>query len=331
MTVTAKMIAEQLGLSPAAVSLALNNRPGVSAKTRAVVIETARSLGFDFSKLKFERIRSSSIELICYSKHQIFGTSFFSEMVSGIEEELRIRDYRFTIRQVSTYESVRAQIASIADAASGGVILLATEMNEIDLMPFAALDIPLVLLDTCISAGLDRVQINNREGSRIAVEYLSSRYGSFPGYLRSSARISNFEERLDGYLLALRLAGGSAESCIVHELGATVETARNDMLAIIDSGTELSSCYLSDFDDIAIGAIQAFAARGYRIPQDIGFIGFDNSQGATNAHPSLSTINVPAGYMGAIAARRLVEILNESEHHPIRIEIGVSLIRRESA
>lgn len=51
MAVTAKQIADQLGISAAAVSLALNNRRGVSEKTRQLVLSTAEALGYDFSKI----------------------------------------------------------------------------------------------------------------------------------------------------------------------------------------------------------------------------------------------------------------------------------------
>ena len=50
MAITAKELAKALGLSQAAVSMALNNKPGVSTATRRKVIEAARHLGYDFSR-----------------------------------------------------------------------------------------------------------------------------------------------------------------------------------------------------------------------------------------------------------------------------------------
>ena len=51
MSVTAKEIAKELNISAAAVSMALNNKPGVSTKTRKIIFEKAREMGYDFSKL----------------------------------------------------------------------------------------------------------------------------------------------------------------------------------------------------------------------------------------------------------------------------------------
>lgn len=103
------------------------------------------------------------------------------------------------------------------------------------------------------------------------------------------------------------------------------------MLDIIDSGEPLAQNYVAVFDDIAIGAMKAFIERGYRAPDDVRIVGFDNNVGGTYVQPQLTTLNVPSQYMGAVAARRLVEVIDEAEHHPLKIELGASLIKRRSA
>ena len=148
-----------------------------------------------------------------------------------------------------------------------------------DLMPFAAIDLPIVLLDTCHSCGLDRVQINNHEGAHIAVDYLFSRYGEMPGFLACGNRIGNFQDREDGYYLAAQRNGASAGRAVVHELAADIAGAKQDMLSLIDAGEPLARSYFCSFDAIAQGAMQAFAERGYRIPEDVAFIGFDQRAG----------------------------------------------------
>ena len=89
MAVTAKQIADQLGISAAAVSLALNNRRGVSEKTRQLVLSTAEALGYDFSKIKFERQRSGTVALVAFNRRRIFATPFFADMLAGVEGALR--------------------------------------------------------------------------------------------------------------------------------------------------------------------------------------------------------------------------------------------------
>ena len=132
MAVTAKQIADQLGISAAAVSLALNNRRGVSEKTRQLVLSTAEALGYDFSKIKFERQRSGTVALVAFNRRRIFATPFFADMLAGVEGALRHAGFSFSLVNYSPFENIHQQIADIAEARYDGVIILATEMYESD-------------------------------------------------------------------------------------------------------------------------------------------------------------------------------------------------------
>ena len=204
-------------------------------------------------------------------------------------------------------------------------------MLDSDFMPFASLDCPLLLLDSCMSAGVDTVKIDNAASMMLAVQYLYSKYGSVPGLLTTTVTVGNFTERRFAYEHAIGQLSGSEKFGTIHELAAAPDEAYAGMLDIIDSGEPLAQNYVAVFDDIAIGAMKAFIERGYRVPDDVRIVGFDNNAGGTYVQPQLTTLNVPSQYMGSIAARRLVEIIDEAEHHPLKIELGTSLIKRRSA
>lgn len=143
--------------------------------------------------------------------------------------------------------------------------------------------------------------------------------------------MGNFAERRFAYEHAVSQLAGSEKCGIIHELAVAPDDAYANMLGIIDAGEPLAQSYAAVFDDIAIGAMKALMERGYRVPDDVRIIGFDNHVGGTYVQPQLTTLNVPSQYMGIIAARRLVEIIDEAEHHPLKIELGPSLIKRRSA
>ena len=195
MAVTAKQIADQLGISAAAVSLALNNRRGVSKKTRQLVLSTAEALGYDFSKIKFERQKSGTVALVAFNRRRIFTTPFFADMLAGVEGTLRHAGFSFSLVNYSPFENTQQQIADIAEAQYDGVIILATEMFESDFMPFASLDCPLLLLDSCMSAGVDTVKIDNAASIMLAVQYLHSKYGSVPGLLTTPVTVGNLDRK----------------------------------------------------------------------------------------------------------------------------------------
>ena len=84
MAVTAKELAKKLNISESAVSLALNNKAGVSTATRKKVFELAKEMGYDFTRLNSEEHspEKGSINFIIYKKNDavVTDTPFFSQI-----------------------------------------------------------------------------------------------------------------------------------------------------------------------------------------------------------------------------------------------------------
>ena len=71
MKITAKELAEKLNLSPAAVSIALNGRHGVSTETRKRVLDAAEKYGYDFTRISEKKRASGTVYFCIYKKHEI--------------------------------------------------------------------------------------------------------------------------------------------------------------------------------------------------------------------------------------------------------------------
>ena len=189
--------------------------------------------------------------------------------------------------------------------------------------------IPVVLLDAYFeTVPCNCVLINNVQGAYLAARHLIRSCKTQPGYLRSSYQISNFAERSSGFYKAIRASGMSSSRSIVHSLTPSMEGAYADMLEVIKNGEELASCYFADNDLIAVGAIKALKESGYRIPQDIGIVGFDNLPLGSVIEPALTTIHVPKQYMGEAAAQKLIDLLNTPGQPPTKTEVSTMLVKR---
>ena len=244
--ITAKELAAMLGLSEAAVSMALNGRAGVSERTRERVLKAAEEYGYDFSRIRekqFERDHpEGNLLFLIYKKHGavVADTPFFAELTQGIEAESRRSGYRLVVRYVYEEDS-RTQFSLATKEGFGGAIILGTEMDEGDLPLLAALPFPFVLLDTYFEgAPYDSVLINNVQGAYLATSYLIAKYRTQAGYLSSSYPINNFSERADGFYKAIRRSGlspsrSTAQICI-WRAGMTRETFA------ATSGISLHSC-----------------------------------------------------------------------------------------
>ena len=335
MSITAKELAKKLNISATAVSMALNNKPGVSTKTRALVLKEAEKEGFDFSKLTMRKNKSGDIYCIIYRAHNAIlnYTPIFSELLDGIAQECRVNGYRLKTLQIyEKTDDVQRYLEDLRVNGCVGIILLGTEITATICNNFLALNIPMVLLDSYFeSVNCSSVIINNSHGAYLATNYLIDRLGKQPGHLCSSYQIANFTERKNGFQKAIREHGMSIGKSISHELSPSIEGALTDMLEIIDRGDPLTSCYFADNDLIAIGAIKALKQRGYRIPDDIAVIGFDNIDEGKIIDPALTTIEIPRKFMGQTATQQLMQQIESPLPYTKKIEISTTLVKRFSA
>ena len=119
----------------------------------------------------------------------------------------------------------------------------------------------------------------------------------------------------------------------MHHLAPMIEGAYQDMRAIIQRGEKLATCYFADNDLIAAGAMKAFREAGYKIPEDIAIIGFDNTSLCELLDPPLTTVNVPKQAMGKFAVTRLLSLMSTESGDiktAAKISVRTSLVRRSS-
>lgn len=334
MSITAKELAEKLGISATAVSMALNNKAGVSTQTRAKIISAAEKYGYDFTKIKATHNHGGSVYIIFYKTHNaiLSYTPIFDELYDGVKSECLTE--HFNVKMIQFYEKMDHLDDCFADLRSSdckGIILVGTEIRLEICQRFLSLGYPFILLDTCFdSLDCTSVLINNSHGAYTAANYLIGTTGHQPGYLQSSYTIPNFVQRQEGYYKAIKENGMSPSRSIIHKLSPSIEAAMADMLEIIDRNDPLARCYFADNDIIAIGAMKALMLRGYKIPEDISIVGFDNISESRVIDPSLTTIDVPRHYIGKTAAKLLIEQIDSKSVHTIKVEVTTKLIKRFS-
>lgn len=334
MGITAKQLSEKLGISAAAVSMALNGKPGVSTATRKLVLDAATTLGYDFTKISYKKRATGSIYFLKYVKAGavVSDTAFFMEVSDGINAYCKGAGYKLNIRYIyDDGESLSRQLEDVRYSDCLGIILLATEASAERLKIFTKLQLPIVVLDAYFEGiNTDYVLINNAQGAYVATKHLIEHRRAQPGYLHSSYPIANFDERATGFYAAIKGSGRAVSKSIVHHLTPSMDGAFADMLDIINNKDELADCYFADNDLIAVGAMKALQACGYKIPDDIAVVGFDNIDFGRVVEPRLTTVHVPKKEMGETAAKRLIELIEGIGTTPMKIEIGVRLIQRIS-
>lgn len=333
MSITAKELAIQLGLSPSAVSIALNNKPGISTETRKRILEAAKINHYDFSKVSGKKAATGTIYFLIYIKDGIatYQNPFVAQVTEGIQNICHQNHYKLIVKNLYEDKDILEQLNEIIYSDCDGIILLGTEMKEPDFMYLKDLNTPIVLVDAyCNFLNVDCVLINNIQGAYDATAHLIHKHIGQPGYLHSTYSICAYEERAHGFFQAIRNSGLPVSKSFVHLLSPSVEGAYTDMLEILEQGEPVASCYFADNDQIAIGAMNAFKQKGYKIPSDISIIGFENIPLSTSVIPALSTVHIPKQNLGKTAAERLINVLQSDEFYPAKIVISTSFINRKS-
>lgn len=337
---TAKELARKLGISAASVSYALNGKPGVSIETRNKVKEAAREYGMHFIPLNYSSKTARTIYLIYYEKRgprvidNTFDNSFYSSLTDGINRTSKDLGYHIHLRSISDPVEMNEELTALNHLNSIGIIILATEMTQEDFLPLAFSKLPVVLLDNHFrSTKVNSVTIDNYFSACAAANYLCRKTEKQPGYLQGAIPILNFQERRRGYELALRQNGYNPATSVCHMLSLNPEDACADMLALLKRNTPVARSYVADNDFIAVGAMKAFREMGYRIPEDVSFVGFDDLPIARYSDPALTTMHVPVQYMGALAVERLHSIALDpyEAEYPLQIKVNASLVKRLSA
>ncbi len=332
MKVSLKQISEITGYSPATISNALNYKRGVNKDTAAKVFEVARELGY------IEENRITKVRFVVYKKTgQILDdTPFFPMMMDGAEREARNCGLEMSVmmidRRVDGYEN---QIQQLVHDKTCAMIILGTELSDEDLLPFRHALSPVLILDYWSSdMSFDGVLINNADSARMAVEYLVKKGHKKIGYLRGNVRIKAFRSRAVGYQVGLNKAGIAMDKHYIFTLSTTMDGAYHDMLALLESRVtslkDLPSAFFADNDMIAFGAMKALKEKGYRIPEDISIIGFDDLPYCEIVSPRLTTIRVSKQEMGAVAVNRMKQLITTHGSSHLKMQVCTQLIERDS-
>ncbi len=327
---TAKELARKLHLSEATVSLVLNGKPGIKKATRDRVLAAAKE---HHICVKDRQNRSRNIYLLRYKAHQtaLSDSSFSDAVIEGMELACRDHNYFLNTRAVIGRSALISQMKLLKESDIAGLLIMGNELTGEDIRSLIQVSYPIVLVDSMPpSSPYDSVTIDNIDGAFTAVNFLISRCGSQPGYLRSSFPINNFDERRTGFNQALRYNGMAPSASIIHLLPPSIDGAYGEMSALLQSGIKLASCYFADDDLIAIGALRAFRDHNIKIPDDVAVIGFDDIMMSTYTEPPLTTIHVPRHQLGAVSIRRLLDLIDDPISFPVRIQVTTSLVIRES-
>jgi LacI family transcriptional regulator len=331
---TIKDIASVLNISAAAVSKALHNDSRISEKTKIAVRQVAENLQYQPNHLA-SALRSGKSHLVGVIVPRT-NSNFFSSVIQNIEEVLNKKGYSIIITQSNeSYKKECDSIDTLLYTQVDGII--ASMANEtVDLSAYEkikAKGIPLILFDRGENdLNVDYIGIDDYNSSHLIVEHLvengCKRIAHIGGYKRT--RI--FNNRIRGYIDALRKHKLPLDEELLTESGLTIEDGRRKMTELLQLPSKPDAVYVAG-DYAALGALQILKERNIQIPEEIALVGFGNEPFTDMVTPKISSVNQHSAEIGKQAANTFLKYVGQEtiDQQLNKIILNAELIVRESS
>ena len=309
--VTIKDIAKTLKISPSTVSMALNDNPRVSDKTKQRVKEMARKLNYHPSLIARAMVRKKT-QLVGLIISDIMS-SFFPQIIQGIEDVISEELYSAIICPTNgDHAREREYMKLLREKRVDGIIAepVETKHNKDLWEDLTRRKIPIIsILNEPPVKGVCYVGVDNVKGGHLATTHLIRAGHKIIGHLAGPQNLHISRDRLKGFKKALKKYSLTCYSNLIMETSFNWEAGYNNMRIMLQRTPQPTAVFCAG-DIIAIGASYALRQSGFRVPEDISVIGYDDLFLATIAEVPLTTVAQPKYHLGSIAARKLLALIN---------------------
>jgi DNA-binding LacI/PurR family transcriptional regulator len=326
--ISLRTLGEYLNLSPATISLVLNNAPGVRSipqETRDRVIEAAARFNYrpSFFARSLRKRQTFSVGVLVAELKDNYAT----QILAGMEEFLIEEGYFFlTASHRRKPDLIEEYARLLMDRAVEGFILIDTLLER-------SLSLPVVAIAGHRKLeGVTNVMLDQRRAAEQELRHLYQLGHRKIAFMRGLSHSSDADDRWECLMTEAKHLNLTIPPELVVQLefqGVTPELGFAPTHQLLDRGADFTAlvCYN---DMSAIGAIRALTDRGFRVPGDISVVGFDDIQEAAFHNPSLTTIRQPLAQMGVVAARILLQRIRGQASFPDAVPIMPELVIRES-
>ena len=345
-----KDVAREANVSIGTVSRVFNNHKNVTEEVRLRVLRAASSMGYfgpsgqNMNAPNGNRNSSRELREIGFLSHftvditAIAINPFWWHILYGVESEARKSNIKVTYRDIRELcQSPEMLLTTIYEMKLGGILLVGSEEPD-TIRLLQSTKLPLVLIDSYVPGlSVDAVLCDNFEGARAAVDYLISeghRQIAFIGGPtldgpRPINKIYTIERRAAGYRMALLDAGLPVNYDLygAGELG--IDGGYATCKDLIEREVQFSALFCAN-DETAIGAMKALREMGYRIPEDVSVVGFDDIAMVEHLTPALTTVRINKEAVGYIAVKQLISRSSDLDAASVTSILEVELIKRDS-
>jgi LacI family repressor for deo operon, udp, cdd, tsx, nupC, and nupG len=321
-------VAKMANVSTATVSRVISNAGTVKKETADKVLEAINKLNYKPNMLarQLRRLETKTIIVIIPD----ITNTFFSNVLRGIESVATEYAYQVLLGDAQNIvERESSYLAVLGEKKADGVILLTARTDQRALEEISK-EFPVVLAcEYFEGSNLPTVSIDNISSARKATEHLISLNHKRIGHISGPLKVVVGRDRLKGFNQAMAQHGLFVDPLLVQEGDFSYASGFNLMKKLLTLEVPPTAVFTAN-DEMAMGAIKAAKSKGFKVPEDLSVVGFDDIKFASIFEPALTTIAQPTFDMGKKAMELLLKLINNKELEKNQIILADELIVRDS-
>lgn len=326
-------VAKLAGVSPSAVSMYLNNRPGIGMETQVRIAEAVNELGY-VPRSNASRQKSKGFVGVMVEKlpRLLAGDLFYADVASGIQREAERLGYSIAVSVINESTEVLPRLVA-EDTVMGLLALGGGDITDELLQLIIKRGMPLVTVDNQSELQpVNGVVVDNYRGAYAATRHLIELGHQRIAVIQGPRKYKSLTERYHGYLNAMIDAGfGLDWELIQRPLSSGFPNkGYREMKALLSLDAPPTAVFAVS-DRTALGAMPAIEEAGLGVPRDISIVGFDDMSPDVYPAPALTTVTSERLAMGHIAMQRLHQIIKNPRYVPINIVMPCQLVIRDSS
>lgn len=285
---TIRDIAEKLGVSVSTVSKGLNGAADISEELRQLILDTAVEMNYTTKRMRKE----SNKKLCIFVEHAQYEqpNSFAYDIILGFKQAAYRENWEVQIVPITPeFQITEKYDTYMLKNGYSGAFLIGLGLQDEWMQQLTVTNIPAVLFDNYISKNpnVAYVGADSFEGIDAAIEHLAMLHHTRIAFLNGSIYSMIAEHRERAFYLSMKAHDLPIDDRLIVHTSFYGSNVARDLPALLELGATAILCVN---DPIAYEVIHECLKAGYRIPEDISVIGFDDLPDSAKTTPPLTTI-----------------------------------------
>lgn len=326
--ITIKEVAKEAGVAISTVSNAMNGSNLVNDETKAKILAVAEKLNY-IPNLNGRFLKSGKTKTIGFITSSVRG-QYFYVLADAMNRECDRLGYTLNIIVTRDKNVIMNNI--LGKSFDGIFIFEGERIGDLELDMMDKNNIKTILLDRRYERNnIGSVVFNSYKAGYETTKYLINLGHKCIYFIEGAEDVYDSCERKRGYIDALKEYHIEFhDSYVINGLFEELMTYNAIITLLRIHQQKLPGAFIAGNDLSAIGCINALKALGYKVPEDVSVIGFDDIEIAKYFIPSLTTVRNPIDMQGTTAVQLMYKMMNENQNGKVEI-INGELIQRNSS